>query len=523
MSKLSAGWLFSVLGAYGLLTASIVGPATPAAMAACSSGGDPTVPPLVADFLRGYRASFSSPTGIAVDALGNVYIADPAKGSVLVRGADGRVLTVGEELGNPASVAVVADGNRIYVGDGIDGRVTAYGPDWLPLFDLGQGNGELAFPSDIALDPATENVWVTDSFEHRIEVYDPAGVWLFGFGGRGSANGQFQSPKGIHVDATADEVLVVDQLNGRVQVFDRNGNFKSCLGVKGSGDGRLNMPQGIWSDDLGRIYVSDAFEGWVHVFDRQGATVAFLGAVRDLGVGPGRLTTPTDLAIDPSGRLFVSSSTTAGVEMFGLDNYADPELFVPAEVALDPDLLDPLSPGATIAAVIEVPGYRIDLVEPDSVSANGVAAQAGSAIIGDADADHVPDLSVTFDGSAVAVTLPPEGGTVRVSGQIGSLELEGFDHLDLVAAPGNDGDGDGVPDGEDLCPDTAPGEPIDDGGCSLDQLCPCSGPTPGQPWRNHGQYVSCVAQAVRDISRPPLDQQTRSRLVSEAAASSCGR
>lgn len=504
----------------GLVAAAALGSAVPAA-AQCAGGGTSTLPAPTVEHLRAYRASFRSPTHLAVDDLGRVYVADPARGAVVVRAADGRVVAVGENLGRPVSVTAGAAGEPIYVGDGADGRVTAYTPEWLPLFDLGQGRGELGLPADLALDPATGNVWAADAAAHDVKVYGPSGARLASFGGRGTGNGQFQSPAGIFVDAGAGEVLVADQLNSRVQIFGLDGTFKSCIGVKtGAGADVFVMPQGIWADAIGRIYVTDAFEGWVRVVDRQGAILATFGGVGDAGVGPGRLVTPSDLVIDPSGRLFVASSTTARLEIFGLDAYGDPERFVPAEVVLGPEILEP-APGTTVTAVVEVPGYRLEPVDSASITANGVSALPGSVAIGDGDGDHEPDLSAAFDGPAVAATLPPEGGIVRVSGALGTLELEGFDHLAVVAV-GDDGDGDGIPDAADHCPGTAAGAPTDDAGCSLAQLCPCAGPAPGQAWRNHGQYVSCVARRAGDITRPPLDQAARQQAVTEAAQSRCG-
>lgn len=501
-----------------LLAATALGLAAAAATAqTCASGGTSALPPPAVDHLRGYRASFRSPTRLAVDSLGRIYVADPARGTVVVRAADGHILSADENLGHPVSIAVEADGNRIYLGDDRDGRVTAYGANWLRLFDFGQGIGELAFPADLAIDPQTGHVWVTDGFSHRVEVYGSDGTKRFGFGGEGSAAGQFRYPTGIFVDGVHDEVLVVDQVNGRVQIFDRDGNFKSCIGRKGSGGGRFNLPQGIWADGLGRIYVVDAFEGWIQVVDRQGAAVAFLAAA---GRGPGQLATPADLVIDPSGRLLVSASSSARLEMFGLDGYSDPEHFVPAEVVFHPDALDPRSATATV--VIAVPGYRLELLDLDSITANGIAAIPGSAAIGDLDGDHEPDAAAAFDAAALAATLAPDGGVVHLSGQLADLEIEGFARVSIVAVPGGDGDGDGISDADDLCPGTEAGGAVDLDGCSLDQLCPCAGPAPGIEWRNHGQYVSCVATHV-DVLSPPLDPQTRRLLIAQAAKSDCGR
>ncbi len=432
-----------------LLLLGAFGPTATAVEAACASGGTSALPAPAVVWLRGYRAFLQTPTRLAVDNLGRIYIADATGGKVVVRAADGRILTVGEGLGKPVSVAVTAAGDRIYVGDGVDGRVRAYAPNWQAILDLGQGDGELGLPSDLAVDPANGDVWVVDSTANRVEVYDSAGVKRFGFGGRGTGDGQFQFPSGIYIDAVADEVLVTDQLNGRIQIFDRAGAFVACLGTKGSGSGRFNMPQGIWADALGRIFVSDAFEGWVHVIDRLGATVAVIGDVNDVGVGPGQLATPTDVLIDPSGRLVSTANTTARIEMYGLDAYVDPEAFVQAEVVVEPQIFDPLM-HATVSATLEVPGHDLGLIDLGSLSANGVAPLAGSAVLGDSDGDQTPDVLLVFDGAQLAATLPAAGsGAVRIAGLMGAFALEGFDAV--LVAPSPDGDGDGVPDAIDVC------------------------------------------------------------------------
>jgi hypothetical protein len=81
-----------------------------------------------------------------------------------------------------------------------------------------------------------------------------------------------------------------------------------------------------------------------------------------------------------------------------------------------------------------------------------------------------------------------------------------------------DSDNDGVPDNEDLCPGTTDG-PVDQDGCSLSQLCPCD-----NGWKNHGQYVSCVAHETQHfVTQGILTPVQRAGLVSAAGQSSCGK
>jgi hypothetical protein len=65
-------------------------------------------------------------------------------------------------------------------------------------------------------------------------------------------------------------------------------------------------------------------------------------------------------------------------------------------------------------------------------------------------------------------------------------------------------------------------------GAFVDTACPCAGVDDGNggtvAWKNHGQYVRCVAHAVRDAARAAgVKRRCARALVPCAARSSCGR
>ena len=84
-------------------------------------------------------------------------------------------------------------------------------------------------PTDIAFD-SNGNMYIADGrgSNNRIAVYNSDGNWLRGWGQTGSAQGQFNTILGIVIDS-ADNVYVADAGNNRIQVFDSQGTFRSQI------------------------------------------------------------------------------------------------------------------------------------------------------------------------------------------------------------------------------------------------------------------------------------------------------
>ncbi|MBI5505242.1 MAG: hypothetical protein HY899_10605 [Deltaproteobacteria bacterium] len=396
--------------------------ATMPAHAACTGGGTSSLTPPAVSFLRSYRAAFGAPTRMAVDASGKIYVTDPAAGQVVVREPGGRIVARAAVATRPVSVAVGAAG-RVYVGDAASGSVAAYDSDWNELLRLGQGDGEFGQPSDLSVDAASGNIYVADSAAQRVKVYGAGGVFLYSFGAQGSGDGAFKYPVGVFVDAAAARVLVADQLNYRIQVFDMGGAFVGCFGGHGSGPGKFNMPQAVTIDAAGRVYVADSVEGRIQVLDRSGDFVGYIG---DFGDGAAQLRIPIGMVIDPSNRLFVAAANNARLEVFGLDTFADPETTVPAVIRIEPATIERVTPGHSIVAYLEVPGYAPELIDPASIVANGVPILPGTDSIGDRDGNGVAELRVEFAPAALLATAPADGVTaVLVSGAVSGTQLEG--------------------------------------------------------------------------------------------------
>lgn len=99
-----------------------------------------------------------------------------------------------------------------------------------------------------------------------------------------------------------------------------------------------------------------------------------------------------------------------------------------------------------------------------------------------------------------------------------------FDADGIGDACDSDVDGDGTSNSDDACALTPSGGTTDADGCTIDQLCPCDGPSGTvMPWRNHGKYVSCVAQVANRMEAEGLiDGAQHDAIVSAAGRSACG-
>ena len=112
-------------------------------------------------------SEFSSPVGVAVDASGNVYVADSFNNRVVEVAPDGTQTTIGSGFNSPFGVAVDASG-AVYVADTYNSRVEEVTPTGTQTTI---GSGFIA-PQAVAVD-ASGNVYVVDTANNRVEEVTP--------------------------------------------------------------------------------------------------------------------------------------------------------------------------------------------------------------------------------------------------------------------------------------------------------------------------------------------------------------
>uniref|UniRef100_C6E3E8 NHL repeat containing protein n=1 Tax=Geobacter sp. (strain M21) TaxID=443144 RepID=C6E3E8_GEOSM len=186
------------------------------------------------------------PVNVAVDARGNIYVADTSRLEVLQYAPDGsyvRSIGTSKDL-KPVDVRV--DDLYLYILDGMTSQVHLYdiaGGDYVK--SIGRNDDpkrNLAGPTNMALD-SKGGVYVSNFGSGRIIKLDRDGNFHLGFGKLGSSFADFTRPRGITVDETG-LVYVVDAGAQHVQIFDDR--FRLLLLFAGPGTpGSLNIPAGI--------------------------------------------------------------------------------------------------------------------------------------------------------------------------------------------------------------------------------------------------------------------------------------
>ncbi len=186
----------------------------------------------------GNTAQFANPYGVAVDAVGNIYVADTYNSSI-------RKIT-------PAGVVTTLAGNGTYG------------------YQEGTGSAaRFSYPSSLAVDEAGF-VYVGDKNNNRIRRISPAGevVTLAGDGTPGFKDdtgpmAKFNFPFGVAADHGF--LFVADMLNNRIRGISPTGLVFTIAGNgdEGNKDGvgtnaRFRFPYGIAVDGAGNIYVGDA-------------------------------------------------------------------------------------------------------------------------------------------------------------------------------------------------------------------------------------------------------------------------
>ncbi len=248
-------------------------------------------------------AQLYSPFGVAVDAIGNMYIAD-FYNSRIRKVTPGGVITTfaGQDTGG-------------YAGDG--GPAT---------------KAKLNWPIGVAADPTNGNIYIADQSNNTIRMVTPAGI-ISTFAGNGLAGYFFDGhpATAARLDYPAD--IAVDK-NGNVYIADMYNNVIRKVNTAGiistvAGNGTpnyrgdngpattawLNYPSGVAVDTAGNIYIADNYNSRVRKVNTLGiiSTIAGKGLPGYSGDGgPGTaaaLNHPFSVRVDSAENVFISDDS----------------------------------------------------------------------------------------------------------------------------------------------------------------------------------------------------------------------
>ncbi|GAB4056079.1 NHL domain-containing protein [Spirosoma litoris] len=301
------------------------------------------------------NAALGSPSGVTIDGSGNLYIADKTNYRIRKVATNGTITTIAgnglfgfsgdtgpainAQLAGPTGVAVDANGN-LFIADPDNNRIRKVTTDSKITTVAGNGtagfsgdnnpaiNAALNNPTSVALD-GSGNLYIADRTNHRIRKVTPggtistvAGTGTAGFSGNNSpaVNAVLNNPTGVAVDESGN-LYIADRDNHRIRKVTPDGTISTVAGngTQGSGgdngpaiNANLNTPSGIAVDGNGNLFIDDTFNHRIRKVTSDGtiSTVAGNGAPgKDGDNGPAtsaQLNAPFGVALDGSGNLFIA-------------------------------------------------------------------------------------------------------------------------------------------------------------------------------------------------------------------------
>ncbi|MGC2423006.1 MAG: Ig-like domain-containing protein, partial [Nitrospirota bacterium] len=318
-------------------------------------------------------AFLKSPSSVASDAAGNLYISDRANQRIRKIDATGKISTIAgnglagysgdggsavlARLNNPSGIAVDSAGDVLFadMGNSRIRKISASG-----TITTVAGTGAAHFSGDggpaagaainhaegVAVD-SKGNIYISDTGNNRIRMISTAGViktvagtGAAGFSGDGgpAISAKLNRPAGIALDATG-KLYIADCYNHSVRVIDLNGGITTLAGdgkAGFSGDGgpaasaSLKFPSGVSVSAAGDVYIADWHNQRVRVVDASGTITTLAGTgVRGFygdgaASGDAVLSFPFGLTADSSGNIFIADSKNNRIRMVEGPSYPLP-------------------------------------------------------------------------------------------------------------------------------------------------------------------------------------------------------
>ena len=301
------------------------------------------------------------PSSVAADTLGNLYIADRDNHRIRKVSPEGLILTIAgngspgfsgdggpaisAQLNRPSGIAVDAVGN-VYISDSSNSRIRKVSPDGVivtvagigvccvsvaGVIDLGDGGpaalAQLNQPMGLVTD-AAGNLYIADTANSRIRKVSPngiittvAGTGTAGFSGDGgpATSARLDHPIDVDLDSTGS-LYISDSGNNRVRKVTRDG----VITTVGTPDVRRLM--GIAVDSVGNLYIADGSNVRIRRLSPDGSIVTIAGNGICGFAGDGGEATaaqfcePSDVAVDTAGNIYIADSSNNRIRKVLIEN-----------------------------------------------------------------------------------------------------------------------------------------------------------------------------------------------------------
>ena len=266
------------------------------------------------------NGQFNGIKAIAMDASGNLYVADQGNARIEKLSSSGAYLTQWATPSITIEGLAVDPAGNVYAIDYWNALVLKYSPTGSLLAQFGtklpsEASSVHSEPVALAVD-SKGDIWVADtgSTDYPIKEFSPGGSYLGTLGTKGTAAGQFWSPAGIAIDSS-DSIYVVDSYNYDIQKFSSSGAYLNGHSTSAPGDANLLYPLRVALDSAGNMYVADAFSGTlaydssVKKFNTSFVFQTRIGAHSASGVVPGTFDAVAGLVVDASGAVYVADGS----------------------------------------------------------------------------------------------------------------------------------------------------------------------------------------------------------------------
>src|SRR6266511_3971474 len=215
------------------------------------------------------RYHLMKPYGVVADSKGRILVADTFVGSVFIfdleqnkvsfirNGIEGRFKTI---IG-----LAIDDADRLFVSDVDLHHVSVF--DTNGKFESSFGDDILGRPSGMAVDTENRFLYVVDIGKEQVAVFDADSYKFLRYVGgppkklNDDSPGTFTKPSNVAVDADG-HIWVADAMQNRVQIFDKEGHLLAYFGSAGTEPGQFGLATGMYIDNKNnRVLVADQMKG----------------------------------------------------------------------------------------------------------------------------------------------------------------------------------------------------------------------------------------------------------------------